>query len=127
MSEAPSDAMDAASLFSILSDVAWSRDELSIPLSDVESEYLLKFCEINRNTLIRRIEKERVGVPTPLIIYRICRLLFGKWHKDNDYRFLNVLYKFEARHYVDKLPNDAVSDTLRIELQQTLRRELSYD
>ena len=127
MNATSAEAMNATRLFSIFTDAAWVREQCTVELCDTACEYLLRFCEVNRGTLIRRIEKERTGLPAGLLLYRICRLLLQKWNKDKDYRFLNLLYKFETRRYLGKFPNDAVSVAFRAQLRQTLSRELGHD
>ena len=126
MSVSSPDAMTPSRLFSLLTDPAWSDGTTLVPFSDVAYEYLLRFCEVNRNSLIDRIEKEGVGLPTPVLIHRICQLLLNKWNGERDYRFLNLLYKFRTNCYMDNLPIDATGRALRVQLDQTLIRELRY-
>ncbi|MBC3936342.1 hypothetical protein H8K47_13300 [Undibacterium sp. CY7W] len=121
------DTMNPTRLFSLLTDPAWEHDAAVLAFSDGAYEYLLRFCEVNRNGLIERIEKAGVSFPTPILIHRISRLLLNKWDQEKDFRFLNLLYKFKKKRYLDHFPNDAASNALRVQLDQTLSRELSHD
>jgi hypothetical protein len=111
----------------MLTDSAWTHDVAPEVFSGAASEYLLRFCEINRNVLIERIAKEGVGLPTPVLIQRICQLLLYKWNCERDYRFLNLLYKFRTNSYMGIFPNDAAGRALRAQLDQTLICELRYE
>lgn len=119
--------MNPSRLFSLLTDPAWEQGVSPVAFSDKAYEYLLRFCEVNRNGLIDRIEKEGVSHPTPVLINRINQLLLDKWERERDYRFFNLLCKFRAKRYLDNLPNDSVGSALRKQLDQTLRRVLGYD
>lgn len=119
--------MNPARLFALLAEPAWTRDTAPVDFSDAAYEYLLRFCEVNRNDLIKRIEKERCAQSTNLLIQRFSQLLLSKWEKERDYRFLNLLYKFRAKHYLDHFPKDSASATLRDRLDDILRRELHHD
>ncbi len=121
------EAMNPSQLFSLLTDPAWSHNASLVAFSDLAYEYLLRFCEVNRNSLIDRIEKEGISEPTSVLIYRICQLLFDKWNGERDYRFLNLLYKFRAKRYLDQFPKDAAASALRAQLDQTLSWELRHD
>lgn len=127
MSVSSPDTMNPARLFSLLTGPAWAHDAAPVAFSDVAYEYLLRFCEVNRNGLIDRIEKEGVSHPTPVLIHRISQLLLDKWNGERDYRFLNLLYKFRAKRYLDHFPKDAAGAALRAQLDQTLSRELRHD
>lgn len=127
MSVSSPDAMNPSRLFSLLTDPAWSHDATLMAFSDLAYEYLLRFCEVNRNSLIDRIEKEGISEPTSVLIYRICQLLFDKWNGERDYRFLNLLYKFRAKRYLDQFPKDAAASELRAQLDQTLSWEVRHD
>jgi hypothetical protein len=127
MSVSSPDAMYPSRLFSLLTDPAWSHDANLVAFSDLAYEYLLRFCEVNRNGLIDRIEKECVSHPTPVLMHRICQLLLDKWNGERDYRFLNLLYKFRTKRYLENLPKDAAGSALRAQIDQTLNRELRYD
>ena len=127
MSVSSPDAMNPSRLFSLLADPAWSHDATLVAVSDLAYEYLLRFCEVNRNSLIDRIEKERISVPTSVLIHRICKLLLDKWNGERDYRFLNLLYKFRAKRYLDQFPKDAAASALRAQLDQTLNWEVRHD
>jgi hypothetical protein len=127
MSTISPDPMSPTRLFSLLTDPAWERDAAPVEFSDAAYEYLLRFCEVNRSGLIDRIEKERVGQPIPILIHRISQLLLVKWDEERDYRFLNLLCKFKTKRYLDYLPKVAASIALRIQLDQTLSRELHHD
>ena len=127
MSVSSPDAMNPSRLFSLLTDPAWSHDATLVPFSAVAYEYLLRFCEVNRNRLIDRIEKEGIGEPTSVLIYRISQLLLSKWTGERDYRFLNLLYKFRAKRYLDQFPKGAAASALRAQLDQTLSWELRHD
>lgn len=126
MSVSSPDAMNPSRLFSLLTDPAWSHDATLVAFSDLAYEYLLRFCEVNRNSLIDRIEKEGITVPTSVLINRICQLILDKWNGERDYRFLNLLFKFRAKRYLDKFPKNVAASTLRTQLEQTLNRELRY-
>jgi hypothetical protein len=119
--------LNPSQLFSLLTDPAWAHDAVPASFFDVDYEYLLRFCEVNRNSLIDRIEKEGVSHPTPVLIYRICQLLLFKWDEERDYRFLNLLYKFRVKRYMDNFPNDAAGRELRSQLDHTLNQEHSND
>lgn len=127
MSVSSPDAMNPSRLFSLLTDPDWSHDATVVPFSDMAYEYLLRFCEVNRNDLIDRIEKEGIGEATSVLIYRISQLLLNKWTGERDYRFLNLLYKFRAKRYLDQFPKVAVASALRAQLDQTLSWELRHD
>lgn len=127
MSVPSPNSMNATRLFSLLTDPAWAHNAASVEFSDAAYEYLLRFCEVNRNGLIDRIDKERVSHPTPILIHRISQLLMDKWDEEKDYRFLNLLYKFKTKRYLDHFPKDAASTALRAKLDQTLSRELRHD
>lgn len=127
MSVSPPDIMSPSRLFSLLTDPAWAHTFAPVTFSDMVYEYLLRFCEINRNGLIERIEKEEVSHPTPVLIHRICQLLLAKWDAERDYRFLNLLYKFRTKRYLDYFPKDVAGSALRAQINQTLNRELRYD
>lgn len=127
MSISSPDAMNPSRLFSLLTDPAWSHDAALVPFSDVAYEYLLRFCEVNRNGLLDRIEKEGISESKSVLLQRISQLLLDKWDGERDYRFLNLLYKFRAKSYLDQLPKDTADSTLRAQLDQTLNWELRHD
>jgi hypothetical protein len=121
------DAMNPSRLFQLLTDPAWSHDATLVPFSALAHEYLLRFCEVNRNGLIDRIEKEGVSEPASVLIHRISQLLLNKWTGERDYRFLNLLFKFRAKRYLDQFPKSAAAIALRAQIDQTLRWELCHD
>lgn len=123
---------NAKCLFNFLADDFWANssfhglDEkfIEVRLGSGGFEYLLKFCEVNKSTLVTRLKHEKSGVPTELIIFRIYYLLILKWKSSKDYRFLNVLSKYHAFRYQNYLPNDSACIQLKNELKKILRREL---
>lgn len=121
------EAMNPSRLLSLLTDPAWSHDATLVPFSDAAYEYLLRFCEVNRNDLIDRIEKEGISEPTSVLIHRISYLLLDKWNTERDYRFLNLLYKFRAKRYLDQFSKDAPVSAMRIQLDQALNSEILHD
>lgn len=127
MSATSPDRMNPTRLLSLLTDPAWAGSDSPLELSDEAYEYLLRFCEVNRHGLVERIEKERAVQPTPVLIYRISQLLLKKWDSERDYRFLNLLYKFKTKHYLEHFPKDVASAALRSRLDQALSRELHHD
>ena len=127
MSAPSPDTMNPSRLFSLLTDPAWSQDVALVPVSNEAYEYLLRFCEVNRNGLIARIEKEGISEPTSILIYRISQLLFNRWALERDYRFLNLLCKFRAKRYLDLLPRHMAASALRARLDKTLSWEFCRD
>lgn len=122
-----SETVNFSQLFSKLKDPSWSSDAKSLDFSEATYEYLLRFCEVNRNCLIDRIDKAGDRHQTPILIQRISQLLLDKWIRDTDYRMLNLLYKFRTNRYLDHFPKDAVSRDLRAKLDKTLHQELNHD
>lgn len=127
MSTQQHENMNPVRLFSLLTDQRWELDASPVEFHDAAYEYLLRFCEVNRNALIDRIDKERSKQPTRVLIRRMAMLLLRKWDLDRDYRFLNLLYKFKAKRYLDHFPKDSSSRNLQTRLDQTLSRELNHD
>lgn len=126
MSDSSTNNMSPSRLFSLLTAPAWTHDAALLEFSDEAYEYLLRFCEVNRNGLINRIEKLGVDHLTPVLIYRISQLLLDKWNRQRDYRFLNLLYKFRTKRYLDQFPKDAAARVLRAQVEQTLSREFRH-
>lgn len=119
--------MNPVRLFSLLSDLRSERDEHPLEFNQVAYEYLLRFCEVNRSSLIDRIDKECLERPTPMLIRQMATLLLKKWVMERDYRYLNLLYKFRKNSYFSYFPKDELSRNLRIQLEQTLNREIKYE
>ena len=126
MSTLSQDFMNPSRLFSLLTDSDWLHEASLVSFSAEAYEYLLRFCEVNIHALVDRIEKEGVAVSSSVLIYRISRLLMEKWIKERDYRFLNLLYKFKAKHYLDEFPKDLIASAFRDQLDQALRLELRH-
>lgn len=127
MTDLSKETMTPTRLLCLLMDSDWGRDGRLKVFSGVEYEYLLRFCEVNRNNLINRIEKEEISYPTSVLIYRICRLLIDKWTQEKDFRFLNLLYKFRTRGYFNNFPKNEDGYKLNTQIQLELNRVLSYD
>jgi hypothetical protein len=127
MSATSPDRMNPQRLISLLTDPAWEGIDTPLDVSDTVTEYLLRFCEVNRHDLLDRIGRERADQPTPVLIYRISQLLLKKWDSERDYRFLNLLYKFKAKRYLDHFPKNAASATLRSSVEKALSQELDND
>ena len=117
--------MNSEELFRILVDLTPVEAGEDFEVTDEAYEYLIKFCEINRNRLIKRIKGEGVEISSPILFYRICLLLEKGWLGRGDYRSLNLLYKFRANGYFGGLGMDAKSIAFKIQLEETLARELS--
>ncbi len=126
--------MNSTQLFALLTSESWlaphaleEDGHAPAELGDAAFEYLLKFCELNRNRLVDRIDAERSGERTPTLIYRITRLLLARWEASKDFRFINTLFKFRAKKYFDKLPGDPASARLMARLNDTFSRVLKHD
>lgn len=119
--------MNPARLLALLTDQRWPLDVSPVALHDPAYEYLLRFCEVNRNALIERLDKEGVAVPTAVLLHRMTQLLLQKWDQERDYRFLNVLCKFKAKRYLDHFPKNSLSQGLKARVEQIISREFKND
>lgn len=116
--------MDAEKL--ILSLTSTQSDYLSFSsnISESESEYFLRFCEINRNQLVDRVRRCAPEISKGSIVYRTLYLIFSRWEKLNDYRYLNVIFKFKRKGYFEFLTRNQEFIALRNKVERVLEKEL---
>lgn len=124
--------MNAKRLFALLCHETWKGADPGASLqraignfNEPDFEYLLLFCEVNRSDFIGRLTKENSLVAVEDLLCRILMLVHYKWQLGRDYRFLNLLAKFQ-RHYFGRLSSRSPEGKALVEeINQTLKNELN--
>ena len=119
--------MNASDLLAVFANHTWTESRFWMELTTSDYEYILKFCEINRNAIAERIEREKLSCPTPVVLFRIHNVILHKWKNDRDYRFLNLLCKFHTKGITKKFINLPDGRIFNDNLKLILQRELGHE
>ena len=87
--------------FKVIEKIDVENPNLVLNSVDFDVERLLKVCEISGPRLRKRIRSESLSIQDGDVLYKICKIFYLKWNFERDYRYLNIIFKFQSFGFIN--------------------------